>query len=88
MRAVSAGCIDSRMTRTGCRSGHHRAGSRRYQGRAASTNYQYPHICPAADAFGLVAISEAIASMFAYLPNVIAAVLLLVVVGTSVRSCS
>lgn len=37
----------------------------------------------AADAFGLTAISEAIASMFAYLPNVIAAVLL-VVVGTSV----
>jgi len=37
----------------------------------------------AADAFGLIAISDAIASMFAYLPNVIAAVLL-VVVGTSV----
>lgn len=37
----------------------------------------------AADAFGLVAISDAIASMFAYLPNVIAAVLL-VVVGSSV----
>ena len=37
----------------------------------------------AADAFGLTAISEAIASMFAYLPNVIAAVLL-VVVGSSV----
>jgi len=37
----------------------------------------------AADAFGLTAISEAIASMFAYLPNVVAAVLL-VVVGTSV----
>jgi small-conductance mechanosensitive channel len=37
----------------------------------------------AADAFGLTAISEAIASMFAYLPNVLAAVLL-VVVGTSV----
>lgn len=37
----------------------------------------------AADAFGLTAISEAIASMFAYLPNVVAAVLL-VVVGSSV----
>jgi small-conductance mechanosensitive channel len=37
----------------------------------------------AADAFGLTAISEAIASMFAYLPNVIAAVLI-VVVGSSV----
>lgn len=37
----------------------------------------------AADAYGLTAISEAIASMFAYLPNVVAAVLL-VVVGTSV----
>ena len=37
----------------------------------------------AADAFGLTAISEAIASMFAYLPNVIAAVLILVV-GSSV----
>jgi Na+-driven multidrug efflux pump len=37
----------------------------------------------AADALGLNAISEAIASMFAYLPNVVAAVLL-VVVGTSV----
>lgn len=37
----------------------------------------------AADAFGLTAISDAIASLFAYLPNVIAAVLL-VVVGTSV----
>lgn len=37
----------------------------------------------AADAFGLTAISEAIASMFGYLPNVIAAVLL-VVVGTAV----
>jgi hypothetical protein len=37
----------------------------------------------AADAFGLIAISDAIASMFAYLPNMIAAVLL-VVVGTSV----
>ena len=37
----------------------------------------------AADAFGLTAISEAIASMFAYLPNVVAAVLI-VVVGTSV----
>lgn len=37
----------------------------------------------AADAFGLTAISEAIAAMFAYLPNVLAAVLL-VVVGTSV----
>ncbi len=37
----------------------------------------------AADAFGLTAISEAIAAMFAYLPNVVAAVLL-VVVGTSV----
>lgn len=38
----------------------------------------------AADAFGLTAISEAIASLFAYLPNVLAAVLL-VVVGTSVN---
>ncbi len=37
----------------------------------------------AADAFGLAAISDAIASMFAYLPNVLAAILL-VVVGTSV----
>jgi small-conductance mechanosensitive channel len=37
----------------------------------------------ASDAFGLTAISEAIASMFAYLPNVVAAVLL-VVVGSSV----
>ena len=37
----------------------------------------------AADTFGLTAISEAIASMFAYLPNVIAAVLI-VVVGSSV----
>jgi small-conductance mechanosensitive channel len=37
----------------------------------------------AADAFGLTAISEAIASMFAYLPNVVAAILL-VVVGSSV----
>ena len=37
----------------------------------------------AADAFGLTAISEAIAAMFAYLPNVLAAVLI-VVVGTSV----
>ncbi len=37
----------------------------------------------AADNFGLVAISEGIAAMFAYLPNVVAAVLL-VVVGTSV----
>ncbi len=37
----------------------------------------------AADGFGLVAISEGIAAMFAYLPNVVAAVLLLVV-GTSV----
>lgn len=37
----------------------------------------------AADAFGLVAISEAIAALFAFLPNVIAAILL-VVVGTSV----
>jgi len=37
----------------------------------------------AADAFGLVAISDGIAAMFAYLPNVVAAVLL-VVVGTSV----
>lgn len=37
----------------------------------------------AADAFGLRAISEAIAAMFGFLPNVIAAVLL-VVVGSSV----
>jgi len=37
----------------------------------------------AADALGLTAVSEAIASLFAYLPNVVAAVLLLVV-GTSV----
>jgi small-conductance mechanosensitive channel len=37
----------------------------------------------AADAFGLIAISEGIAAMFAYLPNVVAAVLL-VVVGVSV----
>jgi len=37
----------------------------------------------AADGFGLTAISEGIAAMFAYLPNVVAAVLL-VVVGTSV----
>lgn len=37
----------------------------------------------AADAFGLTAISDAIASLFAYLPNVIAAILL-VVVGSSV----
>jgi len=37
----------------------------------------------AADAFGLKAISDAIASMFAYLPNVVAAVLVFVV-GTSV----
>lgn len=37
----------------------------------------------AADGFGLVAISDGIAAMFAYLPNVVAAVLL-VVVGTSV----
>lgn len=37
----------------------------------------------AADAVGLTAISEAIAAMFAYLPNVLAAVLI-VVVGTSV----
>lgn len=37
----------------------------------------------AADSFGLVAISEGIAAMFAYLPNVVAAILL-VVVGTSV----
>lgn len=37
----------------------------------------------AADAFGLTAISEAIASLFAYLPNVFAAVLL-VVVGAAV----
>jgi small-conductance mechanosensitive channel len=37
----------------------------------------------AADAFGLTAISDAIAAMFAYLPNLLAAVLLLVV-GTSV----
>ncbi len=37
----------------------------------------------AADAFGLTAISEAIASLFAYLPNVLAAILL-VVVGSSV----
>jgi len=36
-----------------------------------------------ADNFGLTAISEGIAAMFAYLPNVVAAVLL-VVVGTSV----
>ena len=35
----------------------------------------------AADAFGLTAISEAIASMFSYLPNVLAAVRV-VVVGT------
>lgn len=37
----------------------------------------------AADGFGLTAISEGIAAMFAYLPNVVAAVLLMVV-GTSV----
>lgn len=37
----------------------------------------------AADGFGLVAISDGIAAMFAFLPNVVAAVLL-VVVGTSV----
>ncbi|MDH4065239.1 MAG: mechanosensitive ion channel [Acidobacteriota bacterium] len=37
----------------------------------------------AADAFGLDAISQAIASLFSYLPNVIAAVLL-IVVGSSV----
>ena len=37
----------------------------------------------AADGFGLTAISDGIAAMFAYLPNVVAAVLL-VVVGTSV----
>ncbi len=37
----------------------------------------------AADGFGLIAISDGIAAMFAYLPNVVAAVLL-VVVGTSV----
>jgi hypothetical protein len=37
----------------------------------------------AADALGLTAISEAIAAMFAYLPNVLAAILL-VVVGSSV----
>ena len=37
----------------------------------------------AADGFGLTAISDGIAAMFAYLPNVIAAVLL-IVVGTSV----
>ncbi len=37
----------------------------------------------AADSFGLTAISEGIAAMFAYMPNVVAAVLL-VVVGTSV----
>jgi hypothetical protein len=37
----------------------------------------------AADAFGLTAISDGIAAMFAYLPNVVAAVLL-IVVGTSV----
>lgn len=37
----------------------------------------------AADAYGLTAISEAIAAMFGYLPNVVAAVLL-VVVGSSV----
>lgn len=37
----------------------------------------------AADGFGLTAISEGIGAMFAYLPNVIAAVLV-VVVGTSV----
>ena len=37
----------------------------------------------AADAFGLTAVSEAIASLFAYLPNVLAAILL-VVVGSSV----
>jgi small-conductance mechanosensitive channel len=37
----------------------------------------------AADGFGLTAISDGIAAMFAYLPNVVAAVLLLVV-GTSV----
>ncbi len=37
----------------------------------------------AADAFGLVAISEGIGAMFAYLPNIAAAVLILVV-GTSV----
>lgn len=37
----------------------------------------------AADGFGLTAISEGIAAMFAYLPNVVAAVLL-IVVGTSV----
>lgn len=37
----------------------------------------------AADGFGLVAISDGIRSMFAYLPNVIAAVLI-VVVGSSV----
>ncbi len=36
-----------------------------------------------ADSFGLTAISEGITAMFAYLPNVVAAVLL-VVVGTSV----
>jgi small-conductance mechanosensitive channel len=36
----------------------------------------------AADAYGLTAISDAIAAMFAYLPNVIAAVLI-VVVGSS-----
>lgn len=39
----------------------------------------------AADAFGLSAISRAIAALFAYLPKVVAA-LLLVVVGTSVAS--
>ena len=37
----------------------------------------------AADAFGLKAISDAIASMFGYLPNVVAAILVFVV-GTSV----
>jgi small-conductance mechanosensitive channel len=37
----------------------------------------------AADALGLTAVSDAIASLFAYLPNVVAAILLLVV-GTSV----
>ncbi|MCC7125315.1 MAG: mechanosensitive ion channel [Acidobacteria bacterium] len=46
----------------------------------------------AADAFGLAAISDAIAALFAYLPNVVAAILLVVVgsqvsqfAGTAVR---
>ncbi|MGH9310330.1 MAG: mechanosensitive ion channel family protein [Vicinamibacterales bacterium] len=79
--------FDSLLEHAGADKVLHRLGIRQ------SLNYVLPRLAyflllflfarTAADAFGLTAISQAIASMFAYLPNVVAAVLI-VVVGTAV----